>query len=73
MEGFVRGDEAVLTFWPLGRANDGSSYGALFLHRDPVSPGGRWTGGYLRPGTDIGRRPGQSNMNTIESTWTRLR
>lgn len=72
MSGFVRGDEAALVFWPIGKGFDGSSYGVMLLHRDASSAGSRWCGAYVRPGTDIGRLPGTSNFERIDTTWTRL-
>jgi hypothetical protein len=71
MSGFVRGDEAFLVFWPIGKRYDGSSYGVIMLHRDAASAGAKWVGAYVRPGTDIGRLPGASNMERIEMSWTR--
>lgn len=70
--GYLRGDEAFLIFWPIGRGYDGSSYGVAVMHRNP--PGGThdWSGAYIRPGTDIGRLVGTSNMERIPVTWKRM-
>jgi hypothetical protein len=70
-EGFVRGNELVATFRPTGAGHDGSSYGVLVLHRDPESAGSRWSGAYLRPGTDIQRNVTAPNLAPVELTWQR--
>jgi len=72
MSGYMRGDEVFLVFWPVGKEYDGSSYGVMVLHRDTVSVGKRWNGVYIRPGTDLGRYPGTSNLERIGVTWTKL-
>ena len=72
MSGHIRGDEVCLVFWPVGKGYDGSSYGVMVLHRDTTSVGNRWMGVYIRPGTDLGRYPGTSNLERIKTTWTKL-
>jgi hypothetical protein len=72
MSGHLRGDELCLVFWPVGKEYDGSSYGVMVLHRDTASVGKRWKGVYIRPGTDLGRYPGTSNLERIEAIWTKL-
>ena len=69
MLGSARGDEAFLVFWPTGRGYDGSSYGVMILHRDPKSAGKIWRGVYIRPGTDINKPPGESNLERIGASW----
>jgi hypothetical protein len=72
MSGFIRGDELVLNFWPIGKVYDGSSYGVIILHRDSSSAEVKWCGAYVRPGTDIGRSAGKSNFEQIGMTWFRI-
>lgn len=72
MTGYIRGDEIILVFWPIGKSYDGSSYGVMVLHRDTTSAGKRWNGAYIRPGTDLGRSPGMSNLERIGATWKKI-
>ena len=71
MSGHIRGDEVFLVFWPIGKGYDGSSYGVMVLHRDTESFGKKWNGVYIRPGTDLGRYPGTSNLERIGAIWTK--
>lgn len=72
MSGYIRGDELFLVFWPIGKGYDGSSYGVMILHRDMTKFGKGWRGIYIRPGTDIGRTPGASNLERVEVAWAKL-
>ena len=71
LSGLVSGDELVLIFQPCGRNYDGSSYGAIVLHRSAHGAGNAWCGSYVRPGTDVDRPPGVSNWERVDLTWSR--
>jgi hypothetical protein len=71
--GYLRGDEVFLLFWPTGKKYDGSSYGVAVMHRCPPGDEHDWRGAYIRPGTDVGRLVGSSNLERIPVTWKRIK
>lgn len=71
-EGHVSGTVLVAVFAPRKGSLDQSSFGVLFLHLDTTTSPPKWTGGYVRPGSDAAVWGGGENVPTHQLVWERF-